>query len=154
MLEPIKTVTKSLCTEFMHAISVIMPIQYTLLHKMLAKDDDFNEIKQMKNTIVQDLHRYDHKRKILSIAIFIDPRFKSLPFLADDSLKDKVHSCVINKLTEIGPIKIKPEPKESTDPPLPTAPMLDPIHPNDAPSPVTKKLLKFTAIITVLIEKK
>lgn len=86
----------------------------------------------MKNTIVQDLqHRYDHQRDILSIASFIDPRFKSLPFLADDSLKDEVHSSVINKLMEIGPMKIKEEPKETTTPPLPSAPMLDQIQTTD-----------------------
>lgn len=78
----------------------------------------------MKNTIVQDLqHRYNHQRDILSIASFIDPRLKSLSFLADDSLKDEVHTNVINKLTELGRIKVKQVPKESTDPPLPSAPM-------------------------------
>ncbi|XP_078331137.1 E3 SUMO-protein ligase ZBED1-like [Crassostrea virginica] len=131
-LRPLKTVTTSLCIERMPTISVIMPIQHTLLHKMQTKDDDCNGIKQMKNTIVQDLqHRYDHQRDILSIASFIDPRFKSLPFLADDSLKDEVHSSVINKLMEIGPMKIKEEPKETTTPPLPSAPMLDQIQTTD-----------------------
>ena len=42
-LSPLKTVTKSLCTESMPTVSFIMPIQYTLLHKMLTKDD-CNEI--------------------------------------------------------------------------------------------------------------
>ena len=52
-------------------------------------------------------------------------------------MKDKVHSSEINKL-----IKIKPEPKESTDPPLPSAPMLDPIHPTDGPVSSNKEAVE------------
>lgn len=43
-LKPLKTVTTSLCTESMPTISVIMPIQHTLLHKMQTKDDDSNGV--------------------------------------------------------------------------------------------------------------
>lgn len=43
-LRPLKTVTTSLCTESMPTISVIMPIQYTLLHKMQTKDDTVMEL--------------------------------------------------------------------------------------------------------------
>lgn len=126
-LKPLKTVTTSLCTESMSTISVIMPIQHILLHKMQTKDDDSNGVKQMKNTIVEDLqHIYDHLKDFLTLASFIDPRFKSLPFLKDDSLKE-VHLNVIAKLTEIGPMsmKIKQEPEETTLPTLPSAPMLE-----------------------------
>lgn len=127
-LKPLKTATTSLCTESMSTISIIMPIQHILLHKMQTKDDGSNGVKQMKNTIVQDLqHRYDHLKDFLTLASFIDPRFKSLPFLKDDSLKEEVHSDVIAKLTEIGPMsmKIKQEPEETTLPTLPSAPMLE-----------------------------
>ncbi|XP_062583948.1 E3 SUMO-protein ligase ZBED1-like [Saccostrea cucullata] len=126
-LKPLKTVTTSLCSESMPTISVIMPIQHTLLHKMQTREDDSTGIKQMKNAIVQDLqHRYEHQREFLTLASFVDPRFKSLPFLEDDTLKEKVHSNVINKLAELGPMKIKQEPKETSDPPLPSLPNLDP----------------------------
>lgn len=54
----------------------------------------------MKNTIVQDLqHRYDHQKDFLTLASFIDPKFKSVPLLEDDSLKEEVHSNVIAKLS-------------------------------------------------------
>lgn len=44
-LKPLKTVTTSLCTESMPTISVIMPIQHTLLHKMTVMgltDEKYN----------------------------------------------------------------------------------------------------------------
>lgn len=93
---------------------------------MQTRDDDSNGIKQMKNTIIQDLqHRYDHQKDFLTLASFIDPRFKLLPFLEDHILKEEVHTNIITRLTELGPMKIKKEPEERTTPPLPSAPMLN-----------------------------
>lgn len=80
----------------------------------------------MKNTIVQDLqHRYDNQKDFLTLASFIDPRFKSVPLLEDDSLKEEVHSNVIAKLTEY---------ENKTLPKLPTAHMLESTDISTVPS--------------------
>lgn len=85
----------------------------------------------MKNTTVQDLqHRYDHQKDFLTLASFIDPKFKSVPLLEDDSLKEEVHSNVIAKLS----MKIKQEPEETTLPKLPSAHMLELTDINTVPS--------------------
>jgi hypothetical protein len=127
-LKPLKTVTTSLCTESMPTVSIIMPIQNTLLRKMQVQGEDSSGIKQMKNAIIQDLkNRYDQQKDFLTLASFLDPRFKFLPFLEDDTLKEEIHAKVVSKLVKLGPMKIKQEPGETTvtDPPLPSMPMVD-----------------------------
>ena len=85
----------------------------------------------MKRSIIDDLqHRYDAQADLLSIASFLDPRFKTLPFLTSDTEREEVYSYVVNKVMELPgmQVKVKQEPKDDVDaqPPLPSLELDEP----------------------------
>ncbi|KAK3101955.1 hypothetical protein FSP39_007596 [Pinctada imbricata] len=126
-LKPLKTVTTSLCSEGMPTLSIIMPIHHTILKMMEGKVDDSAPVKVMKNTIREDLqNRYQKQKDFLKVASFLDPRFKSLPFLESEDEKEEVYSCVTEMLLKLpemqGYVKVK---KEPTDDALPSLPQMN-----------------------------
>ena len=130
-LKPLKTVTTSLCSETMPTLSIILPVHHTILKKMEIRENDSTAVKLMKRSIIDDLqHRYDAQADLLSIASFLDPRFKTLPFLTSDTEREEVYSNVVNKVKELPgmQVKVKQEPKDDVDaqPPLPSLELDEP----------------------------
>ncbi|KAK3091045.1 hypothetical protein FSP39_016751 [Pinctada imbricata] len=108
-LKPMKTITTSLCTERIPTLSVIQPLQHSIKMLMSPKDDDKPVIKALKSAILNDLGgRYNQQSNFLSKVSFLDPRFKSLPFL-EESCKLEIYSDVMKSIAVPRPFVVKQE---------------------------------------------
>ncbi|KAK3106359.1 hypothetical protein FSP39_018462 [Pinctada imbricata] len=108
-LKPMKTITTSLCTERIPTLSVIQPLQHSIKMLMSPKDDDKPAIKALKSAILNDLGgRYNQQSNFLSKVSFVDPRFKSLPFL-EESCKLEIYSDVMKSKAVPRPFVVKQE---------------------------------------------
>ncbi|KAL0188452.1 hypothetical protein M9458_015551, partial [Cirrhinus mrigala] len=83
LLKPLKTITTLLSTETTPSLSVI-PLKTMILKFMEPVEDESLAIKDAKAAITQDLeNRYTdpNLQEYLNRASFLDPRFKSLPYM-------------------------------------------------------------------------
>ncbi len=80
-LSPISELTDFLSGEYHATISSVIPVLHNLKTKILiAKEEEAELTKDIKKTIVGDLHsRYSNPsiQKLLHTATFLDPRFKA-----------------------------------------------------------------------------
>lgn len=87
-LKPLKTVTTLMSSETTPTISMILPLKEMILKSMAPADQDCPTVKEAKAAITNDLtKRYTdpNLQVYLQMATVLDPRFKSLPYLDDDS---------------------------------------------------------------------
>ena len=160
VLKPLKDITTALCTESSPTVSVIMPLQFQLMQKVLIVDEeDSEQIARMKAVLREDLSkRYTKIVENLNTYTAMDPRFKHLPHL-DINDKEGVFQNVIAEAvalsSKLKQSNIKEEPAEAT-PALPSIPgiELEPSKPsvveeNEATSvePPLKKIKKEAATL-------
>ena len=86
ILKPFFQITETICGESYITVSSFKPLLHQLLNTALnAESDDLGAIKQLKQTVKQNLQLWYQDSvtsKLLDIACFLDPRFKELPFLS------------------------------------------------------------------------
>lgn len=84
-LKPMKEATLYMSTEKTPTLSVVAPLQDTLINGLQEIAGDTPIIKEMKATMAVDLQkRYLDQKDTLYACSAMDPRFKSLPFLTED----------------------------------------------------------------------
>ena len=104
MLEVFHSATEIVSGEKYPTLGIVLPLLHKLLYHTLAGAENDNALtKRIKQVIRDDLKsRYqdDVVKKKLSIAMYLDPRFKAMPFL-DDLGKDNVRFSVKLELIEL-----------------------------------------------------
>ncbi|GAA6074391.1 E3 SUMO-protein ligase ZBED1-like, partial [Tachysurus ichikawai] len=93
VLTPLKTLTTLMSSETTPTISMILPLKEMILKSMSPGDQDTATVKEAKAAITNDLaKRYTDPN-------LHDPRFKSLPYLDEDS-RDKLYRNIIREILE------------------------------------------------------
>lgn len=90
-LKPMKDATVCMSEESTPTVSLIAPVYAQLLQSMSDTIGDQPLIRHVKNAIKTDLlKRYNNEaeKKILHTSSALDPRFKGLPFLAEEEKLD------------------------------------------------------------------
>lgn len=102
LLNHFKTATIEMSSESKCTISLIIPLQISLLEKCEHLETDSGYIKEMKSILHDDLQpRYDAKTelKYLQEATMLDPRFKKIPNMTPEELND-VYSSIKTAMME------------------------------------------------------
>lgn len=102
VLTPLKTVTTLMSRETTPTISMILPLKERILKSMSPGDQDSATVKEAKAAITNDLAKRctdPNLHDYLQMATALDPRFKSLPFLDEDS-RDKLYRNIIREILE------------------------------------------------------
>lgn len=109
-LKPMKDATLVMSEESMPTLSVIAPLHAKLVIGTQENTDDSDTVKEMKAAMAQDLSkRYGNEKDTLYMASAVDPRFKNLPFLAEeetthiyglltDAVVAEMQKCNVSKL--------------------------------------------------------
>ncbi|XP_029931609.1 zinc finger BED domain-containing protein 1-like [Myripristis murdjan] len=103
ILKPLKNVTTIMSTETSPSVSMIIPLQKMILKSMTPSEEDSSTIKEAKAAItknLEDRYRDPDLQDYLHRSTTLDPRFKSLPYLEEDSVK-KIYSVVTREIMEI-----------------------------------------------------
>ena len=86
VLKPFKPISDTMCAEKYTTTSSIKPLLHHLSNTVLTvKDSDLGAVKEMKKTMKHNLQtRYDSPEvgRLLSIACYLDIRFKEVPFMS------------------------------------------------------------------------
>ncbi|XP_078029719.1 E3 SUMO-protein ligase ZBED1-like [Epinephelus lanceolatus] len=91
LMTPLKVATTLLSEEKNPTITMISPLQAKLQKHFQAKESDLPEISEMKRRFNQDFSgRYANIQDTLHCATALDPRFKDLAFLDDETTKDTI----------------------------------------------------------------
>lgn len=91
LMTPLKVATILLSEEKNPTITMISPLQAKLQKHFQAKESDLPEISEMKRRFNQDFSgRYANIQDTLHCATALDPRFKDLAFLDDETTKDTI----------------------------------------------------------------
>ena len=88
VLKPLKTMTTLLCSEASSTVSLILPLQNRIKPAVKDSDkEDSNLIKSLKQAIRDDISsRYnDDIQSLLLLTSALDPRFKALPFISEET---------------------------------------------------------------------
>ncbi|KAL0194792.1 hypothetical protein M9458_008364, partial [Cirrhinus mrigala] len=102
LLKPLKTITTLLSTETTPSLSMVLPLKTMILKSMEPVEDESLTIKDAKAAITQDLeNRYTdpNLQEYLNRASFLDPRFKSLPYM-NAAMHANVCGGVIREISE------------------------------------------------------
>lgn len=84
-LHPMLVATKSMCEEKSLTVSIIAPLHVQLLSDTVSTIKDAPLIKDIKYAIHEDLSKrymFAEEKNFLNIAFAMEPRFKSMLFLA------------------------------------------------------------------------
>ena len=104
VLEVFNNATEIISGEKYPTLGMVLPLLHKLLLYTLAEaETDKSLTKKIKKPIREDLqsrHQDDEVKRILSIAMYLDPRFKAMPFLTDAE-KANVRLQVKMKLIEL-----------------------------------------------------
>lgn len=94
VLQPIVQITEAIGGESLVTISAVRPLLHKLLSLHLPEScSDSPLAKTLKNTLMTDLKDRYSEMEVMSLinkACLLDPRFKSLAFLAESDKKDTV----------------------------------------------------------------
>ncbi|KAL0149553.1 hypothetical protein M9458_055080, partial [Cirrhinus mrigala] len=102
LLKLLKTITTLLSTETTPSLSMVLPLKTMILKSMEPVEDESLAIKDAKAAISQDLeNRYTdpNLQEYLNRASFLDPRFKSLPYM-NAAMYANICSGVIREISE------------------------------------------------------
>ena len=121
VLKPFKDVTVQISAEKYVTVSAIRPLLHHLIDTVLkVEDSDLAPIKGMKLDMARNLNtRYQESAtvELLDLACFIDPRFKTMPFMEEDE-KEILYSSVVEEvMMHVTP---DPEPVEEEQPTQPS----------------------------------
>ena len=87
-LKPMKTITTAICTEKQPTASIILPMLYELINKLMTpQENDTKCIIDMKKAICDNFEtRYKDSsvHEFLKKTSVLDPRFKTAPFLSEE----------------------------------------------------------------------
>ncbi|XP_056322340.1 E3 SUMO-protein ligase ZBED1-like [Danio aesculapii] len=88
-LKPMKEATQYMSEKKTPTLSVVAPLQDTLINGLKPIEDESAVIKEMKAAMAGDLQkRYIDLKATLHACSAMDPRFKSLPFLTEDERQE------------------------------------------------------------------
>ncbi|GAA6080654.1 E3 SUMO-protein ligase ZBED1-like, partial [Tachysurus ichikawai] len=124
VLTPLKTVTTLMSSETTLTISMILPLKEMILKSMSPGDQDTATVKEAKAAITNDLaKRYTdpNLHDYLEMDTALDPRFKSLPYLDEDS-RDKLYRNIIREILEHEQQGLVENPVPSTEEDNPSSP--------------------------------
>ncbi|XP_055004637.1 E3 SUMO-protein ligase ZBED1-like [Boleophthalmus pectinirostris] len=102
VMKPLKTITAVISTETSPSISMILPLQTTILKSTEKNTADAPIARDMKNAIRENFQgRYDDPdlRDFLNKCTALDPRFKTLNHL-DPACHQKVHEDLIREVLD------------------------------------------------------
>lgn len=108
VLKPLKTVTTLMSSEQQPTVSMIMPLQHTILTSMKHSDTDSTIVKDVKSAIEANFEeRYSDPRlqQFLNESTALDPRFKTLPHL-DDKSQNEIFNCLEEKILQEHPTQV------------------------------------------------
>ncbi|XP_034287320.1 E3 SUMO-protein ligase ZBED1-like isoform X1 [Pantherophis guttatus] len=143
LLQPFKQVAEMISASKYPRISMVKPLLHMLLNTTLSiKENDLKEISMAKEVIAKELSAtYQHNPEIdmfLSVATFLDPRYKKLPFLSTFE-KQQVENRVLEEaksiLEKIKDNTSRPEEKlfaVSEEPPVKKAAIASTLPPTSA----------------------
>ena len=122
ILKSFRDATEIMSGETYPSLGIVMPLLKKILSILIPKEGDNSLVREVKNTVRSDLERRyqsDEVKHILRIATFLDPRFKSLPFV-DTSERVEIKLTVVYELTTFIELKQAsedaPEPDVSVQP--------------------------------------
>ena len=100
ILKPFALATTVLSGSSYGTISIVSPLIHKFCSNLDRKEDDCENLKQIKVAIQSDLQgRYvGDTAKLLQEAAFLDPRFKQLNFLSDDERRDTIERMKVKML--------------------------------------------------------
>lgn len=94
-MKPMKEATQYMSKEKTPTLSVVAPLQDTLINGLKLVEGESAVIKEMKAAMAGDLQkRYTDLKATLHACSAMDPRFKSLPFLTENE-RQKVYDGLI-----------------------------------------------------------
>lgn len=96
VLTPLKTL---ICSETTPNISMILPLKEMILKSMSPGDQDSATVKAAITNDLAKRYTDPNLHEYLQMATALDPRFKSLPYLDEDS-RDKLYRNIINEILE------------------------------------------------------
>ncbi|XDV29349.1 hypothetical protein PO909_032486, partial [Leuciscus waleckii] len=106
VLKPLKTITTLMSTESTPSVSMILPLQTTVLNSMAPNEEDSPTVREIKTAITENLkNRYSACHDFLHKCTVLDPRFKALPHV-DDACRDRIYN---NLITEIATMEEQSE---------------------------------------------
>jgi len=100
ILKPFALATTVLSGSSYGTISIVSPLIHKFCSNLDGKEDDSENLKQLKVAIQSDLKgRYvGDTAKLLQEVAFLDPRFKQLNFLSDDDKRDTIERMKVKML--------------------------------------------------------
>ena len=100
ILKPFALASTVLSGSSYGTISIVSPLIHKFCSNLDRKEDDGENLKQIKVAIQSDLkERYvGDTAKLLQEAAFLDPRFKQLNFLSDDERRDTIERTKVKML--------------------------------------------------------
>ena len=91
ILKPFQSATEMMGGSKYPTLSTAKPVKHKLITRTLKEDENYSSaVAEVKRKIKHDLQqRYqdDSVKKLLDVSVFIDPRYKKLPFLDADDRK-------------------------------------------------------------------
>lgn len=100
-LKPLKLATHVMSEEKTPTISIIAPLHAQLSHGTQIETTDSTVMRDIKIAVTGDLEkRYDHEMPLLNMTSALDPRFKALPFLKEES-RQEVYTKIAMKASQI-----------------------------------------------------
>ncbi|XP_052399237.1 E3 SUMO-protein ligase ZBED1-like [Carassius gibelio] len=95
-LKPMKEATQYMSKEKTPTLSVVAPLQDTLINGLKPIEGESAVIKEMKAAMAGDLQkRYIDLKATLHACSAMDPRFKSLPFLTEDERQEVYDGLIV-----------------------------------------------------------
>ena len=119
VMKPIAEITTVVGAEKWVTISAVRPLLYKLLHVHLTENhSDTRLMKMVKKAVLEKLQGYYTNpvtAKLLNKACFLDPRFRTLPFLSAGE-KEVIMNAVQDEAQELVDLEKRAEP-EGPEPP-------------------------------------
>lgn len=92
-----------MCEEELPMVSMIAPLKAKLLEHSSISEEDFILVRQMKQTIAQELQQWHvDVQQVLQRASALDTRFKKLPFLSEEEREMQLSSVSYMRLQSCG----------------------------------------------------
>lgn len=101
ILKSFREATEIMSGEKYPSLGIVLPLLKKILSTLIPKEGDISLVREVKNTVRTDLEsRYqnDQVKRMLRIATFLDPRFKTLPFV-ETSERLEIKMAVVSELT-------------------------------------------------------
>ena len=118
ILKSFREGTEIMSGEKYPSLGMVLPLLKKILSTLIPKEGDASFVRQVKNAVRTDLEsRYqnDKVKRMLRIATYLDPRFKTLPFV-DTSERLEIKMAVVSELTSFIELKQGNSPESPRSP--------------------------------------